>query len=263
MKILSYLMFGMIVLCSNALSMENVLILADEQAPMEKLQADLLERGYQVQMVDQAGLPENLASYYAVFQYIHSTMEQATSQAIIHYARQGGRLILLHHAIASARWKNPDFLKFAGIHLDPRDHPDTPWKVLGNVTHTMVNVNPGHYITTHNLDYPKTETYQCAGELTVRRGYPAFDLPNTEVFLHQQFTDGYAKTVLFGVKTKHPETGEVIMQDRSGWLKPAGKGWVMYLQAGHATADFTNPRFLQVIHNCLTWTPCASPKKED
>ncbi|MBD3267298.1 hypothetical protein GF373_11575 [bacterium] len=234
---------------------DSVLILADEQAQMSQLKSYLVEQGHTANMVDQDELPENLAPYEVLIQYLHSTMKQPTAKAIMGYAEEGGRLLLLHHAIASSRWKNPDFLQFVGIHLDPRDHSHTPWKVLGNVTHTMVNVNPTHYITSHKMDYPKTEKYTCAGDLTVEQAFPAFDMPKTEVFLHQQFTDGYEKTVLFGVKTADPESGQTIMQDRSGWLKRTGKGWTIYLQAGHATKDYKNPYFLQVIDNCITWKP--------
>ncbi|MDX9754932.1 MAG: ThuA domain-containing protein [bacterium] len=233
----------------------DVLIVADEQGPMAVMQSDLVSQGHAVTMVDQAQLPTGLSGYDAVFQYIHGAMTEATSQALIHYTRQGGRLILLHHALASARMNNPAFLAFAGLHLNPRDHPQTPWKVLGNVIHTVVNLNPSHYISSNQVSYPQTIRYRCAGPLVVEGDFPAFDLPQTECFLNQQFTDGYEKTVLFGFQTTDPETGVVIQQDRSGWLKPAGKGWIIYLQPGHAKADFAHPSFRQIIRNCLTWEP--------
>jgi hypothetical protein len=233
----------------------TLLIIADEQAPMRELTTYLTAQGHQVTLVDQPQCPDDMTPYHAVFNYIHSTMDEKVAHSQIRYATRGGRLILLHHAVASARWKNPAFLAAIGIHLNPRDHPATPWKVLANVTHTVVNLNPHHFITSHNMRYPKTESYQCAGTLTTTETYPAFDLENTEVFLNQHFTDGYEKTVLFGVKTTDPETGTVIMQDRAGWLKAAGKGWIIYFQPGHSITDFQNANFLQIIQNAVIWQP--------
>lgn len=253
MKLLFTLIISVFAFMNSALA-SSLLIIADEQANMKQLQKFLQEKNYAVQLVDQSQLPKDIAGFFAVFQYIHGTMTEETSASLIKYTNEGGRLILLHHALASARLKNPEFLAFAGIHLDPRDHPKTPWLVL-ETTHTIVNLNPSHYITSTNMHYPKTELYQGSDALRIEREYPAFDLPNTEVFLNQQCTDGTEKTILFGFKTINPKTGQMVQQDRSGWLKKAGKGWIIYFQAGHSSSDFQNPLYLQMIQNALTWNP--------
>lgn len=240
----------------HSLYAESLLIIADEQEPMKVLAQFLSEEaGYTVDLVDQPELPNDISPYRAVFQYIHGTMTDEVSQVLIDYAHNGGRLILLHHAIASARWKNPDFLEMVGIHLNQRDHPSAPWRVIGNTTHTLVNLNPRHYITSHNVTYDHTLAYESSDKPSITREWPVLEFTQTEVFLNQHFTDGQEKTVLFGFVCTDPETGAQIMQDRSGWLKPVGNGWVFYFQPGHAANDFKNRNYCQILWNCLTWKP--------
>jgi len=234
----------------------RLLIVADEWKPMEALGAFLRARGtYEVECVEQDALPPALSSYAAIFMYIHGRMHRPCEKALVAYAEGGGRLIILHHGVASARLQNPDWLRLTGIHIPPRDHPTHPWRVIGNTTHTLVNLAPGHYITTHKVTYGREVEYASPERPDLRGTFPAIDLKKTEVFLNQQFTDGNAKTVLFGFRCT--DGGKVIMQDRSGWYKPAGKGWVFYLQPGHCESDFKNPNYCQIILNCLTWKPQA------
>ena len=223
---------------------------------MEALTKGMQAKGnYTIQYGEQDDLAENLSSYYAVFMYIHGSMTPRTEHILIRYARQGGRLIILHHGIASARVKNLDWLKLTGIYLAPRDHPARSRKVLGNTTHTMVNLQPNHYITSHQVNYDRTIEYESSDSPSQPGRYPALDFKNTEVFLNQQFTDGREKTVLFGFDAVDPDTGKEYRQDRDGWYKPAGKGWVFYYQPGHRASDFEHPAYLQIIHNTLAWQP--------
>ena len=234
----------------------RVLFVADEWKQLAPLVAFLqAEGGATVEMSDQKDLPEGLAAYQAVFMYIHGPMTPETERALVRYATIGGRLMVLHHGMASARVKNPEWLKMAGIAILPRDDPKTPWRVVAPVTHTLVNLRPDHYITSHNVKYDRKVQYQSPDAAGLRGEFPALDLPETEVFLNQQFTDGSEKTVLFGSMCLDPQTGAAIMQDRGGWYKPAGKGWLFYLQPGHAESDFRNRSFCQIILNCLTWRP--------
>ena len=48
--------------------------------------------------------------------------------------------------------RTPNGLKFTGVHLEPRDSPVWPWKVEGCCEHDLVNLNPGHYITTVGVE---------------------------------------------------------------------------------------------------------------
>ena len=232
----------------------KVLIVADEQKNMEVL-AEFLRKdgGYDVAIVEEKGMPADLAPYHAVFQFIHGPMRDSTGKAMIEYAEHGGRLVLLHHAIASARNKNPEFLKFVGIKISPRDDPKTPWRVIANATYALVNLKADHYITSHNVKYDRTVRYESPDTPAAER--PAIEFSQTEAFVNQQFTDGREKTVLFGFRVTDPKTGETVMQDRGGWLKPAGKGWVFYFQPGHAESDFKDRNYRQIILNSLVWKP--------
>jgi len=244
----------------------RILFVADEWKQLEPLMEFLRTEGkFQVEKADQkdlaqapsAGPGQALAACYAVFQYIHGPMTPETEKVLVRYATEGGRLVALHHAMASARVKNPEWLKLAGIAILPRTDPKTPWRVIAPVTHTLVNLRPEHYITSHDVKYDRKVKYQSPDAGGPAGEFPALDLPNTEVFLNQQFTDGREKTVLFAVLCTDPKTGEAIMQDRGGWYKPAGKGWLFYLQPGHAESDFRNRNYCQIILNCLTWQPPA------
>lgn len=239
----------------------RTLIVADDPKPMQVLAEFLRSRGgCDVRYVGQADLPADLAPLAGIFMYIHSRMHRPCEKALVAYAEGGGRLIILHHGIASARRANPAWLRLTGIHIPPRDHPHHPWGVIGNTTHTLVNLAPGHYVTTHGVTYDRTVEYVSPIDPARRGRFPAFDLEKTEVFLNQQFTDGKAKTVLFGFKCTDPKTGQVIMQDTSGWLKPAGKGWVFYFQPGHCPSDFADRNYAQIILNALTWQPKGRAK---
>lgn len=236
----------------------SVLIVADEWEPMEAL-SDLLRTGgdYNVRRVDQSGPDLDLRQFGAVFVYVHTVLQAHIEDALIDYALDGGRLVMLHHTIASAKVANPKWLRFTGIHIAPRDDPGHPWRVVRG-THTVVNLQPGHYITSHSVPYDRTVVYRPSDVPSVPGAYPALDLHDTEVFLNQHFTDGREKTVLLGFQVTDPQTGNVITQDRSGWYKSVGKGWLFYLQPGHAASDFRHSGFGQIILNCLDWEPSRS-----
>ncbi|MBM4017698.1 MAG: ThuA domain-containing protein [Planctomycetes bacterium] len=236
----------------------RVLIVADERPQMEVLAGFLRAEGrYETRIADQKDLPADLGVHAAVFMYVHSKFLPEPEKALIRYAAEGGRLVVLHHGMASARAGNPDWLRMAGIRIAPRTDAKHPWRVVGQTTHTLVNLQPRHYITSRGVRYDRTVRYRSSDEPSAEGEFPGLDLPNTEVFLNQQFTDGREKTVLFGSMCTDPQTGETIMQDRGGWYKPAGKGWLFYLQPGHAESDFRNLNYCRIILNCLTWQPPA------
>ena len=237
----------------------ELLIVTDEREPMKAL-AGFLEGtpGYKVTSVEPGKLPPGLSKYAGVFMYVHGRLTDAAAEAMIGYAEGGGRLVVLHHGIASGKVRTPKWMAFTGMHIAPRNDPNHPWEVLGNTTHTLVNLQPGHYVTSHNVRYDRLVEYRSSDSPSRAAKLPALDLPSTEVFLNQQFTDGRAKTVLFGFRAERAGK-PAIMQDRSGWYKPAGKGWLFYLQPGHAAPDFQNEAFCQIIWNCLSWRPDVKP----
>ena len=232
----------------------EVVIVHDEEKPMAVLAAFLQKNGQNVQVLDQAGFRSRKSSRPpdAIVMYIHQQIEPEVEQAMIAYTRAGGRLVLLHHGIASAKMRSPQWLPFHGVRLMPRDSLEYPWRVAwGDVQ--LVNLRPGHYLTSHNVKWDRTVAYTPSDGPSTEQQLPAIELPDTEAYLNQLFTDGRAKTVLLGLKCR--AEGMLHMQDRAGWTMPAGKGHIVYFQQGHHPRDFEHPSFSQMILNSLRWTP--------
>ncbi len=233
---------------------EQVLIVSDEKEQMEVLAAFLRERGkFVVEIVDQEAFPADLSGYRGVFNFIHRPLTEKVEEGLIQYALSGGRLITLHHGISSSKMLNKKWLPFCGVALFRKERDEGGWSVLGNVTAELVNLRPGHYITSNKVAYPDTTTYTPSDFPSTEQTCPVLRFPRSEVFLNEHFTDGREKEVLFGVKGADPNTGKVYMQDRGGWFQREGKGWHFYFQIGHSTSDFQNPAYCQILLNCLTW----------
>ncbi|MDA1313501.1 MAG: ThuA domain-containing protein [Acidobacteria bacterium] len=231
-----------------------VYIVHDETGPMEALAAALEAAGYTVSVDEQGPFAERLrqSAPQAVFMYVHGDIESGVEIDLINYAAKGGRLIILHHGIASAKVRSKRWLPFAGIAILPRDHATHPWRVLrGDVE--VVNLQPHHYVTTHNVEYPGKVTYRPSDEPSTEQQLDGFTLPDTEMFLNQHFTDGRRKTVLLGARVV--VDGKTYAQDRAGWLMPADSGHVLYFQQGHRAEDFQNPTFVQILLNAISWKP--------
>ncbi len=236
----------------------RVFIVADEKPAMDVLAGFLRgEPGCEVTYFDTADLPADLSGWAAGFMYVHKPLPRAAEKALIAYATGGGRLIVLHHGIASGKMRNPAWMRLCGMYIAPRDDPEHPWKVEGNTTHTLVNLRPGHYITSHKVVWDRWERYRSSDAPSRPARLPAMDLEGTEIFLNQHFTDGREKTVLLGFIWRGED--RTVMQDRSGWLKRTGRGWLIYFQPGHTAGDFRHPGFRQMLWNCLTWDPSAAP----
>ena len=240
----------------------RVLIVTDETEQMEVL-AEYMKASGAVDstIVLQKDFPVELASYNAVIGYIHGKLESKTEIAIIDYTKKGGRFVCLHHMISSGKAKNEFYFDFLGIRLDkPKEskNPTTPgggyaWR--HPVDMTIVNVNPEHYISNHNIKWGSTVLYKPSDEPSVEREYPAFEMKDTEFYLNHKFTDGRVKTVLLGFKTLDDRNGITYMQDRAGWIKKQGKGQIVYLKMGHSVEDFKIPNICQLILNAVAWTP--------
>ena len=235
-------------------SPRNVLIVCDETPQMEALAKFLHdEAGYETQIVAQEDCPDSLSKYPGVFNFVHRPLTEKVEEALIAYAVAGGRLISLHHGISSSKMLNKKWLPFCGVALFRKERDEGGWSVLGNITAELVNLCPGHYITSHNVAYDGTTTYTPSDFPSTEQECPVLRFPRSEVFLNEHFTDAREKTVLFGVKGNDPETGKLYMQDRGGWFQRKGKGWAFYFQMGHATSDFQNRSYCQILLNCLQW----------
>jgi hypothetical protein len=239
----------------------QVLIVMDERPPMEALAKVLQPRGIVSTIVDQKSLPEDWSRFDAVIDYIHFNLREATERKIVDYTKAGGRYVCLHHAIGSPRATNTLFFDFLGIQLPAYEQAREPSQPGGHyawrdgVDLTVVNLQPGHYITSHEVAWPEKIAYRPSDSPSAEREYPALTLKHAEVYLNHEFTDGREKTVLLGFRYVDDRNGALYMQDREGWLKPSGKGFIVYLQMGHSSHDLENPVVAQIIANAVTWRP--------
>ena len=246
---------------AGAAAAGRVLIVMDEREQMETLARFLKDTGgLESTIVDQTSLPEDWSGFQAMIGYVHGTLLEATELKLIEYTRNGGRYVCLHHSISSGKTKNKHYFDFLGVRLpgiekarepsQPGDH--YAWREPAKFT--VVNLTPGHYITSHNVTWPEKTSYRSSDAPDGEREYPAFTLDG-EAYMNHQFTDGREKTPLLGIKYLDDRNGVLYMQDREGWLKPSGKGWIVYLQMGHATREFQNPAVAQMVLNAVTWVP--------
>ena len=230
---------------------KKIMIIADEWPQMDAMAARLGEyTDYDIHKAEQDQIDFDLSAFDFVFMYIHKPIVRDAEKAFIDFTNGGGSLIVLHHGIASSKMQNPAWLDFLGIELFPGDHQKFPWDVIGQTTHTMVNLYPGHFITSNGIKYDKTIPFHSEYDTIFQGNYPAFDLHDTEIFINQRLKDDQTK-VLFGFKSADGSR----MQPTSGWYKQSGKGRIFYYQAGHSLADFENSNFITVLLNTLEWKP--------
>lgn len=238
----------------------QVLIIQDEKPQMDVLADYLKTNGnLEVQIVDQKNLPEKMSQYKAVVVYIHGKMFEPTEITIIDYAKKGGRLVLLHHSISSGKANNKYYFDFLGIQLDEgkkSKYPVEPGEGYGwvdPITLTMVNLNPNHYITNHNIDWNDEVLYTPSDWPSVEKEFPAINLEHTEVYMNHKYTDGREKTVLVGFKFLDERNGKLFQQDRAVWLKKTGKGHIVYFMPGHSVLDYQNKNVSQWVLNAILW----------
>ncbi len=249
---------------TNYLTASNpkILIIQDEKPQMEILAKFFTENGVpNIEMVDQKQLPEKFSLYEIVIVYIHQKLEVETELKIIEYARNGGRLILLHHSISSGKAKNEHYFSFLGIQLDNPKGAKNPVMPGGDygyadpITYKLVNLNPNHSITSHGINWPESVLYISSDGPAIEMEYPGITLDSAEVYLNHKFTDGGEKTVLCGFKFLDQRTGKEFMPDRLAWIKEQGRGHILFFQPGHSAKEFENPLITQFILNAVKWKP--------
>lgn len=252
--------------CNSTIWAQKILVVQDEMPQIEVLSEFLQNTGnLEVEIVDQANLPESMDNYRAVIGFIHGKLEAATERAIIDYTEAGGKYVCLHHSISSGKARNEFYFDFLGIQLDHPEfsrHPVKPGEGYGwyhdgenGITLILVNLNQHHYITNHNIEWGPTVGYVSSDGPAAEGQFPSISLPKTEVYMNHKFTDGREKTVLCGLKYYDPRNGELFMQDRAVWLKPYGQGQIIYILPGETPADYENPRIAQMILNAIVWAP--------
>lgn len=252
---------------------QQLLLIHDGAKAIQPLIEFLKTRGhFDVIVVDQAHLPAaaEWRGFRAVLGYVHGRLLEPTELAIIDYTKQGGRFVALHHMISSGKAENRYYFDFLGVRLDePKASPNpvSPgagygWYTGGKgetgkgepgIRQTIVNLNPGHFIVSHDVQWSGTSRYQSSDNLTVAKEFPSLELPKSEAYMNVKFTDGREKTVLLGYIFTDPRTGTHFEQDRSGWTKKSGAGRIVYLQPGHFPDEYANPNIAQMVLNAVLW----------
>jgi hypothetical protein len=161
--------------------------------------------------------------------------------------------------ISSGKSKNKYYFDFLGVRMDDIDLARQPADPGGHyawregVVQTVVNLAPKHYITSNGISWPEETMFTSTG--AGQRECPALTLADSEVYMNVKFTDGGDKTILLGFKYLDDRNKVLHQQATDGWLKPSGKGWIVYLQMGHSTHEYQNPSVAQMVLNAIAWKP--------
>jgi hypothetical protein len=252
--------------------LRRVLIVTDESDRMRPLAAYLKDQGeidsvivdYQSLPENERVLPDDLAEYDALIGYIHGDLDEPTEIRIIEYTRSGGRFVCLHHMVSSGKKKNRFYFDFLGLHMDDIEHareasePGTHYMWREPVEKVVVNLAPGHYVTSHGISWPDKIDFLPTDMPDAReKEYPAVTMKRTEVYSNVKRTDGAEKTLLLGYVYADDRNNVTHAQATDGWIKPAGDGHIVYVQPGHFVEEFTDPDNIlnRLILNAITWSP--------
>ena len=232
----------------------EVLMVADEFPAMHVL-ADKLKAqdALTSRVVAQTNLPPDLSRFAAVVVYIHGKLLEPAERAMIAYTEAGGKLVPLHHSISSGKRANRFWFKFLGVTLPTGDVQSGGYKWTEGVTIQCVNLAPGHFITTNRIAYPARIAWHGVEADPRDQALPGFILHHSEVYLNHKLTD--PRTLLLGLSYTEAASGQVYEQRHAGWVKPAGKGWIVYLMPGHSTLEFEDPTYARLVANAVVWRP--------
>jgi len=232
----------------------KVLIVADEFPAMEVVAAKLKsEEQIESSLVSQKDLPSSLADYQAVIVYIHGPLFEQSESAFIAYTKAGGKLMLLHHSISSGKRKNTNWFPFLGVSLPAGDLAHGGYKWIEGVGFDLLNLQPDHFIMTNKVVYPEKLSLTNFAGISGQRAFPGFRLEHTEVYLNHVHTE--PRTLLMGLRYLDSASRINYTHDLAGWMKPAGKGHVIYFMPGHTKADFENPVYGRIIVNAVIYKP--------
>jgi hypothetical protein len=240
---LRFLILAAIAAAPCAALAEDILIVADEIPAMQNLAKQWEEKTHLTsKIVTQTEMPASLAGFKTVAVYIHKDIAEGPEHAMLDYTRNGGKLMLLHHSISSAKRKNQDWLPYFQITLPTGKFDDGGYAYFNPATFDVVNLAPHNPIATKGVHYDKKVDYQG-------KQLDGFEVANTEIYVNHQF-DG-PRTKLLGIKYTEAKSGKTIEQDSAGWMMKRDKGTVFYFMVGHKDRDFDIPPYLQILTNGL------------
>src|SRR5207253_9069901 len=114
-------------------------------------------------------------------------------------------------------------------------------------------LHSNHFIMTNRVTYRQQIAYASTNTASSSGSLPGFTLKNSEVNINHVHTE--PRTLLMGLKYTDAITGKTYMQERAGWIRPAGKGWIVYLMPGHRQSDFDNAAYGRIVLNAVIWKP--------
>ena len=241
----------LLLLAAASLLAADVLIVADEFPAMEVLARQMqAQEGLNSRIVAQTNLPSDLSPCSAVVVYIHGNLTAAAENALISYTEAGGKLVALHHSISSGKKTNEHWFHFLGVDLPKKDLEQGGYKWIEGVTLDIVK-RADHFIATNRVPYPSRLAYAPGTDSVSSTESPSFTLHETEVYLNHVLTRPH--TLLLGFKYRDAKTGKTWMQDRAGWLLPAGRGCIFYFMPGHSARDFENDSYARLVLNALVF----------
>ncbi|MDX2151969.1 MAG: ThuA domain-containing protein [Bryobacteraceae bacterium] len=244
----------LLALLASAISLgaaQRLLIVADEIPAMETLSRELGARTKaESKIVTQSELPASLEAFDALLVYIHKDIHDATEKAILEYLRGGRKVILLHHSISSGKRKNKEWLPAFAITLPLGKLEEGGYGYYDPTTFELVNLAPGHPVTTAGVRYDG-KTLFAANGAGPSREMPSFTVPGSEVYLNH--IHNAPRTKLLGFKWTDPRNGKVYQQETAGWVMKVGKGTAFFFMAGHEEADFNIEPFAQILANAVTY----------
>jgi hypothetical protein len=188
-----------------------------------------------------------------VIVYIHMNLNPGAEAAMVRYTRAGGKLIALHHSISSGKRKNKEWFPFLGVTLPQGDVRQGGYQWIEPATLEVVNLAPAHFITTNRVKYPARIRWEPAAAGAGPQDLPGFILHDSEVYLNHQLAG--APTILLGFRYVDPKSGQVYCQPHAGWVRPAERGWIVYLKPGHSERDFAEPAYARIVANAVVWQP--------
>ena len=235
-------------------ALAQVLIVADEFPAMEVIAARLKSsEKIESTIISQKELPASLENYAAVIVYIHGALSEKAEHAFIEYTKAGGKLVVLHHSISSGKRKNAHWFNFLGVSLPEGDLAHGGYKWIEGVAFDLLNLQPNHFIMTNKVSYPEKLSCTNFAGVPGERQLDSFRLERTEVYLNHEHKE--PRTLLMGLKYKDTSSGINYMHDRAGWLKPSGKGLIIYFMPGHTKEDFDNVIYGRIVVNAVVYKP--------